>query len=210
MYSSTSHTLQGAFSVLVLMLFVAGCGNNGSDSKQETVHSHEDEHGHDHHHSEARFGGQMVEVGHTHNPEGLQFYFAEILPLKENTISFHLSVEDEDSNTNSPTITGTEVLAYVSDPEFETTVSREITFELQETNSAAPATLLSATIPEIFVNSQRLSIVIPKLTLGGERLNFTFGVSTADDSLETANSEDPVDETSDAKETTELPDEEQK
>ena len=211
MYSSTSHTLRCAFSGLVLMLFAAGCENNGSDPNHEPVHSHEHEHGHDHdhHHSGPRFGGKMVEVGHTHNPEGLLFYFAEILPVKENTISLHLSVEDEAGNSKSVTITGTQVMAYVSDAELETTVSREMTFELQNNNTESPATLLSATIPTSFVKSPRLSIVVPKLTLGGERLNFSFGVSTTD-VLETPSSEHPVDEISDAKDETELPDEEQK
>jgi len=209
MYFSTSHTLQCAFSGLVLLFFAVGCENNGSDANHETGHSHENENGHDHHHSGARFGGQMVEVGHTHNPEGLLFYFAEILPVTENTISLHMSVEDEIGNSNSVTITETEVMAFVSDAESETTVSREMTFELQENNSDNPATLLSATIPMSLVNSPRLSIVIPKLTLGGERLNFSFEVSTTD-LLETPNSEDPIDESSDANEETEQSDEEQK
>ena len=98
-------------------------------------------------------------------------------------------------------------MAFVSDTESETTVSREMTFELQENNSDNPATLLSATIPMSLVNSPRLSIVIPKLTLGGERLNFSFEVSTTD-LVETPHSEDPVDEISDANEKTEQPDEE--
>ena len=207
MYFSTSHTLQCAFSGLVLLFFAVGCENNGSDANHETGHSHENEHGHDHHHSGARFGGQMVEVGHTHNPEGLLFYFAEILPVKENTISLHVTVEDEAGNSNSVTITESEVMAFVSDAELETTVSREMTFELQETNTGSPATILSATIPTSLVNSPRLSIVIPKLTLGGERLNFSFEVSTTD-LVETPHSEDPVDEISDANEKTEQPDEE--
>ena len=209
MYTSASHTLQCAFSGLVLLFFAVGCENNGSDANHETGHSHENEHGHghDHHHSGARFGGQMVEVGHTHNPEGLLFYFAEILPVTENTISLYVTVEDEAGNSNSVTITETEVMAFVSDAELETTVSREMTFELHENNTGSPATILSATIPTSLVNSPRLSIVIPKLTLGGERLNFSFEVSTTD-LLETPNSEDPIDEISDANEETEQPDEE--
>jgi hypothetical protein len=57
------------------------------------------------------------------------------------------------------------------------------------------------------VNSPRLSIVIPKLTLGGERLNFSFEVSTTD-LVETPHSEDPVDEISDANEEPQQSDEE--
>ena len=209
MRSSSSHLLQYFFSGLLLTLFVAGCGRTESDVSHESSHSHEHDHDHSHHHSEPRFGGEMVEVGHTHNPNGLLFYFAEVLPVKDNSISFYLSVEDEAGKSSSAKITGTEIMAYVSDIESETTVAREMTFEIKEHNSDNTITLLAAQIPTNFVNSRKLSVVVPKLTLGGERLNFTFEFSN-EESLQSNRVHDSSDPTSDTKEETESMDEEQK
>ena len=200
MQSPIFHLLQCFFSGLVLTLFITGCGNTKSDPNHETSHSHEHDHDHDHdhQHSEPRFGGQMVEVGHTHNPDGLRFYFAEVLPVKDNRISFYLSVEDEAGNSSSPTIASTEFMAYVSDDESETTVSREIIFQLREDNGDSPMPLFETQIPTNFVNSRLLSVVVPKLTLGGERLNFTFEVSNKE-SLQTDHANDSSDPGTDTK-----------
>ena len=205
MRSSSSHLLQYFFSGLLLALFVAGCGRTESDSNHESSHSHE--HDHSHHQSEPRFGGEMVEVGHTHHPDGLLFYFAEVLPVKDNSITFYLSVEDEAGKSSWAKIAETEVLAYVSDIESETTVSREMTFKLQEDSNAM--TLFAAQIPTSFINSRTLSIVVPKLTLGAERLNFTFEINNQE-SLQSDHVNDSSDATSDTKEETESMDEEQK
>lgn len=207
MRSSSSHLLQYFFSGLLLALFVAGCGRTESDSNHQVSHSHEHDHDHSHHHSEPRFGGEMVEVGHTHHPDGLLFYFAEVLPVKDNSITFYLSVEDETGKSSSAKIAETEVLAYVSDIESETTVSREMTFKLQEDSNAM--TLFAAQIPTSFINSRTLSIVVPKLTLGAERLNFTFEINNQE-SLQSDHVNDSSDATSDTKEETESMDEEQK
>ncbi len=207
MRSSTSHLSQYFFLGLLLALFVAGCGRTESDSNHQVSHSHEHDHDHSHHHSEPRFGGEMVEVGHTHHPDGLLFYFAEVLPVKDNSITFYLSVEDETGKSSSAKIAETEVLAYVSDIESETTVSREMTFKLQEDSNAM--TLFAAQIPTSFINSRTLSIVVPKLTLGAERLNFTFEINNQE-SLQSDHVNDSSDASSDTKEETESIDEEQK
>ena len=89
-------------------------------------------------------------------------------------------------------------MAYVSDDESETTVSREIKFQLREDNSDNSMPLFETQIPANFAKSRLLSVVVPKLTLGGERLNFTFEVKNKE-SLQTDHVNDSSDPGTDTK-----------
>ena len=116
---SFSHLFQAVGTWLVLIVLFTGCGPDDSDSHHDDSHSHEHAHDHGHQHGEPILGGQMVEVGHTHNPDGLLFYFAEILPSQNDSIRFHLSVEDE-AGTSKPAVSKEpDIMAYVTDEEHQ-------------------------------------------------------------------------------------------
>ena len=87
---SFSPLSQAVCTWLLLIVLSTGCGPGDSDSNHDASHSHEHAHDHGHQHGEPILGGQMVEVGHAHNPDGLLFYFAEILPSQDDIVRLSL------------------------------------------------------------------------------------------------------------------------
>jgi hypothetical protein len=157
-----------------LAMSIAGCQQRDSTPKGDSSHSHN--HNHEHHHGEPQFGGRIVEIGHTHNPDGLTFYLAEILPEKNKTIRLHVSAENENSDSTAVAMEASPIAAYVTDPEGDSIFSKEIIFATSKGNSDVPATLWSADIPDDLLDRKQLSLVIPKVVLGGERLSFSFTI----------------------------------
>ena len=193
------------FTSLALAICAVGCESNESTSNSGETDHHDHSHDHGHHHTEPRFGGDVIEVGHTHNPNGLLFYYAEVLPSHDGSVQFYLSVEDEAGGSKAATSKESEVMAYMTDAEQESGVSKEVVFQLQEINPDGPVSVLSATIPVEFANSSQIAVVVPKVTLGGERLSFSFEVEVRNlpDSIQTNNSEEESSEPNQDKETAE-------
>ena len=170
---SFSHLFQAVGTWLVLIVLFTGCGPDDSDSHHDDSHSHEHAHDHGHQHGEPILGGQMVEVGHTHNPDGLLFYFAEILPSQNDSIRFHLSVEDE-AGTSKPAVSKEpDIMAYVTDEEHQGEAAKEVYFKYLEESEEVSVPIFSAShLPTEFEVGASFSVVIPKMTLGGERMSF--------------------------------------
>lgn len=175
---SFSHLFQAVGTWLVLIVLFTGCGPDDSDSHHDDSHSHEHAHDHGHQHGEPILGGQMVEVGHTHNPDGLLFYFAEILPSQNDSIRFHLSVEDE-AGTSKPAVSKEpDIMAYVTDEEHQGEAAKEVYFKYLEESEEVSVPIFSASLPTEFEVGASFSVVIPKMTLGGERMSFSFKVKS--------------------------------
>ena len=195
---SFSHLFQAVGTWLVLIVLFTGCGPDDSDSHHDDSHSHEHAHDHGHQHGEPILGGQMVEVGHTHNPDGLLFYFAEILPSQNDSIRFHLSVEDE-AGTSKPAVSKEpDIMAYVTDEEHQGEAAKEVYFKYLEESEEVSVPIFSASLPMEFEVGVPFSVVIPKMTLGGERMSFSFKVksssepdSGASSQSEASSSEEP-------------------
>ena len=176
---SFSHLFQAVGTWLVLIVLFTGCGPDDSDSHHDDSHSHEHAHDHGHQHGEPILGGQMVEVGHTHNPDGLLFYFAEILPIQNDSIRFHLSVEDE-AGTSKPAVPKEpDIMAYVTDEEHQGEAAKEVYFKYLEESEEVSVPIFSASLPTEFEVGASFSVVIPKMTLGGERMSFSFKVKSS-------------------------------
>ena len=176
---SFSHLFQAVGTWLVLIVLFTGCGPDDSDSHHDDSHSHEHAHDHGHQHGEPILGGQMVEVGHTHNPDGLLFYFAEILPSQNDSIRFHLSVEDE-AGTSKPAVSKEpDIMAYVTDEEHQGEAAKEVYFKYLEESEEVSVPIFSASLPTEFEVGASFSVVIPKMTLGGERMSFSFKVKSS-------------------------------
>ncbi len=158
--------------VLTLTLLIAGCEQQRTMSKSDAEHTHD----HGHHHAEPAFGGKIVDIGHTHGANGLLFYYAEVLPVGDNTISLYVAAADEAGKGKAVSMEETELMAYVTDAEQETSVTKEVVFKIKDTGETV--LFLSASIPADFSNSKRLSVIVPKLSFGDERLNFGFEVDT--------------------------------
>ena len=176
---SCSRLFQAVSAWLVLIVLFAGCEPVDSDSHHDDSHSHEHAHDHGHQHGEPILGGQMVEVGHAHNPNGLLFYFAEILPGQDDSIRFYLSVEDE-AGTSKPAVSKEpEILAYFTDEEHLGGAAREVYFKYLEESEEISVPIFSASLPTEFEVGGSFSVVIPKMTLGGERMSFSFKVKSS-------------------------------
>ena len=174
-----SHLFQAVGTWLVLIVLFTGCGPDDSDSHHDDSHSHEHAHDHGHQHGEPILGGQMVEVGHTHNPDGLLFYFAEILPSQDDTIRFYLSVEDEAGTSKPAMAKEPEIMAYVTDEEHQGEAAKEVYFKYLEESEEVSVPIFSASLPTEFEVGASFSVVIPKMTLGGERMSFSFKVKSS-------------------------------
>lgn len=176
---SFSALSQAVCTWLVLIVLSTGCGPGDSDSNHDASHSHEHAHDHGHQHGEPILGGQMVEVGHAHNPDGLLFYFAEILPSQDDTVRFYLSVEDE-AGTSKPAMSKeSEIMAYVTDKERQGEAAKEVYFKYVEESEEVSVPIFSASLPTEFEVGAPFSVVIPKMTLGGERMSFSFKVKSS-------------------------------
>ncbi len=105
------------------------------------------------------------------------FKSKKIEPVKENSIRLYISVENENGEAKPAILERSSIMAYIYDSDSDTSSSKEVAFTLQETQGDIPVALLTGVIPTILHNSGQLSVIVPKITLGGERLNFTFNVS---------------------------------
>ena len=136
------------------------------------THSHG--HSHSHRHGEPLHGGRIVSIGHTHHKSGATHFHAEVMPLVDGVIRFHLLTESDDGKSKDYGITAKEIDALISISDKESG-GHEVSFVAAgEGEKASEFTL---TIPDGLSEGESFSVVIPKLTLGGHRQNFSFSVS---------------------------------
>ncbi|MAR13516.1 MAG: hypothetical protein CL681_26525 [Blastopirellula sp.] len=138
-------------------------------------HSHE--HGHGHRHGKPLHGGRLVSIGHSHHAEGATHYHAEIMPLVDGRVTIHLLTENDAGESVAFPIEVAEITAYVDRLDREDSLATEIVFTAE---GDGPASEFVTTVPETHRDSAELSIVVPKVKLGGERQNFSFTVSTGE------------------------------
>ena len=170
-----SHSLfRVAFICSILTIPISGCKQQTSTTTNDSTHSHD--HNHGHRHGKPLFGGRVVEIGHTHKSDGLVFYFAEILPEKDNTIRLYISTENEKGKSQAAAIETPTVAAYATDGKEASMFSKEMIFKRIQEDGEITAVLLSGTIPTDLLTNKELSLVVPKIVLGGERLSFSIPI----------------------------------
>ncbi|MEC7501735.1 MAG: hypothetical protein VX970_08405 [Planctomycetota bacterium] len=155
-----------------------GDGVDGSD--QQHHHDHDHDHPHDHHHSHAAVksshGGRMIPIGHTHHANGATHYYAEIMPTEKNKLSFYLTHTDEHGVSQPVQVDGEEVVGYAAPLDQQAGLATELVFLATENDDQSA---WSATIPASLKTEGPLSVVVPKIILGGEWINFSFKTSNA-------------------------------
>ncbi|QDT99982.1 hypothetical protein [Gimesia aquarii] len=162
---------------------------HGEGSEHEHEHqdgfegSHAHPHSHSHRHGEPLFGGKITSIGHSHHKGGEAHYHAEVMPVVDGVITFHLLTETADGKSKSYPVEEKEILSLINEVNGEPIRASELVFASKDDQS--PSSTFVATIPDKFSESQKLLIVIPKITLGGERLNFSFTVDQNNESKET-------------------------
>ena len=89
-------------------------------------------------------------------------------------------------------------MAYVTDEEHQGEAAKEVYFKYLEESEEVSVPIFSASLPMEFEVGVPFSVVIPKMTLGGERMSFSFKVksssepdSGASSQSEASSSEEP-------------------
>ena len=136
------------------------------------AHSHD--HSHGHRHGDPLHGGRVVSVGHTHHKDEVAHFHAEVMPVTDNTICFHILTETEDGVSSDHAIDVMEIPAIISVKNQESN-SAECVFKGVGAGKAASEFKLQ--IPERLAEGDSFSVVVPKVKLGGIRQNFSFTVS---------------------------------
>ena len=147
--------------------------------------SHAHGHSHGHRHGKSLYGGRVVSIGHTHHNDGATHFHAEVMPLIDDTIRFHVLTESDDGESKDFPIEATEITGLISIKGSEAT-AREVTFTAIGEGDTASEFLVE--IPEFIRDGEAFSVLIPKVVLDGNRQNFSFSVTRkpAEDAADTA------------------------
>lgn len=179
--------------IIALCGSVCGCGtaadeaNQNGESNSKPVseeHSHNEEHhglhSHAHDHSKAQplHGGKLVEIGHTHNKDGATHYFVEVMPQTADEVQFFVARESDDGGVEDYRPDAQEILALVDAVGQKRPKSKEIQFTAEDVEGQPLK--YSANLIDVYPDAEELMIVIPKLKVGQERMNFSFSISRKD------------------------------
>ena len=144
------------------------------DHKDGFKGSHSHQHKHSHRHGEPLHGGRIVSIGHTHHKGGATHFHAEVMPLVDGVIRFHLLTESDEGESKDYAVSDDEIPALISIKDRESSgVEASFVPAVGEEESSEFRLL----IPDKVAEGQAFSVVIPKVRLGGHRQNFSFSVS---------------------------------
>lgn len=169
---------------------------HGEGSEHEHEHpdgfegSHSHSHSHSHRHGEPLFGGRITSIGHSHHKGGETHYHAEVMPVVDGTITFHLLTESSDGKSESYPIKEKKLVSIINEQNGEAILASELIFASKDDKS--PSSTFVAAVPDKFSDDQKLLIVIPKITLGGERLSFSFTVNQNKETQQAGSDPDSV------------------
>ena len=163
-----------------------GAGHDHEHEHDDFEGSHSHPHTHGHRHGEPLHGGEIVSIGHSHHKDGATHYHAEVMPVIGDQIVFYVLTESEAGESKEHPVGTKEIVAYLNEEGADPAQATEVSFHGE---GDADSARFQAEIPDGFADTRRFSIVIPKITLGGERLNFSF---TAARSESTEKSDDAV------------------
>ncbi len=169
------------FGVVVVVFVVTGmmllgCEQpNGSIDTEHATADHNHDHEHEHFHAKALYGGHVVAIGHTHGKDATD-YHAEIMPIRDAQITFHVLGSNARHASQPLHVKAETILAYAAGANQKTGQASKIIFS-PTTNSGGST--WSAAIPASLKRESQLAVVIPKITLAGKRLNFSFKTSEA-------------------------------
>ncbi len=170
-----------------------GDGDHEHDHSDGFRGSHAHGHSHSHRHGEPLHGGRIVSIGHTHHKDGATHFHTEVMPLADDTISFHVLTETDDGQSADFPIEDKEIMALVSIEGQESHASEQM---FQAVGEGDKASEFSWALTENFLEGESFSVVIPKLKLGGQRQNFSFTIKRSSDSTESVE-EKPEQESTD-------------
>ena len=116
----------------------------------------------------------MIPIGHTHHADGATHYYAEIMPAEKDKLTLYLTHTDEQGVSLPVQVDGEKVVGYAAPLDQKAGLATELVFLAAESDDQSA---WSARIPTSLNNAGPLSIVVPKIILGGEWINFSFRTS---------------------------------
>ena len=136
--------------------------------------SHAHGHSHSHRHGEPLYGGRIVSIGHTHHKDGATHFHAEVMPLTDNTVRFHLLTTSHDGNSKDYPVDDAEIPALIS---IKSRDSRGMACSFVAIGDGNTSAEFALELPELMDEGEAFSVVVPKLKLNGNRQNFSFSIS---------------------------------
>ena len=103
-----------------------GLAHDHQHAEFQGAHAHS--HGHQHRHSEAPHGGQIVAIGHTEHRQGKPNYHAEIMPVTDGNITFHLLTESAEGSWEAYPIKISAIKAAISTGKETEVLQIDVTF----------------------------------------------------------------------------------
>lgn len=147
-----------------------------SNHEQEHAGGFHGSHTHEQRDVDPLFGGQLFPIGHTHNNDGATYFHAEVMPLEDNAVRFHVLTDSGDGDLEVCPIEAHELGALISVKGNESLSSE---CSITAVDNSLPASEFSLVIPEAIADADSYSVVVPKIEVGGHRQNFGFHVRRA-------------------------------
>lgn len=200
----SSQIFSSVLTITLMLWFIAGCTESQSNSEPAvttemhedfdhhhphqhgTHHDHEHEHGdgfegthshghsHGHRHGSPLHGGRTVSIGHSHHKDGETHFHAEVMPVADDLISFHILTEDESGESVDAQVDAKEITGLIS-VKGDESAGHEVTFRV--TADDGEVSVFTVTLPEELDHGEAYLVVIPKVVLDGQRQNFSFTAS---------------------------------
>ncbi|REJ83651.1 MAG: hypothetical protein DWQ34_22750 [Planctomycetota bacterium] len=170
-----------------VLLVAVGCERQNSsrittDTHEDVEHEHrhadrtEEMHTHPHanpqRHREPLHGGRIVPIGHTHHDEDVTHYYAEVLPVHEGAITLYLLTESPDGELVEFPVPTAEFTALVAGD--DVALAREVIFA--PVGDDRTSARFVAAVDSDLIGRGTATFVVPKITLDGNRLSFSFPV----------------------------------
>ncbi|MCG8585727.1 MAG: hypothetical protein MI757_13555 [Pirellulales bacterium] len=180
--------LEAGITVLLIgvAIFFVGCTRSeapvGNDERVESDsdgHSHASDH---HHHSKQSpdplYGGQVVAIGHTHRGSDHTHYYVEVMPVVDDRLTFHVLSVNAKNEAEAFKVEAAKIDAYVDRLAENSDSAQEIVFSANHGDNGGSEFV--ATIPEPLRAHSKFLVVVPKVTVRGERFHFSFTTSKPD------------------------------
>ena len=163
------------FISLLFCVSLTGCINEAAtEPSPPSARSHDDPRG-DHDHADGDHpgigpeGGTLHPIGHTHGSNGATWYYAEVLPVNEDRLSWRV-LRKTNSGFKPIETESSDIFAYIHGSDDRPDFASGITFSASD----ADMSRYSSAIPGELLDRVSWQISIPKILLVSTRMRVSF------------------------------------
>ncbi|MBM82780.1 MAG: hypothetical protein CMJ78_19640 [Planctomycetaceae bacterium] len=139
---------------------------------------HKHAHDHGHRHGKPPHDGKIVSIGHSKQATKSPAFHAEILPILDNKVRFHLLIEESDGKFNNFSIDSPRLAAELG-VEKNSSPTRLFFTTIDETQQGS---LFELDIPSSMKDVDTLFVKLPEVKLGDDMHSFEFTILRAQES----------------------------